>query len=41
VLKKLDAQATAIRTTRFELLQTLKKMTPKFAHMVEAKSAEI
>jgi predicted nucleic acid-binding protein len=41
VLKKLDAQATAIRTPRFELLQTLKKMTPKFAHMVEAKSAEI
>lgn len=38
VLEKLDAQAAAIRKDRLAVVQTLKKMTPKFAQIVEERS---
>lgn len=38
VLEKLDAQAAALRKDRLALLQTLKKMAPKFAQTIENRS---
>lgn len=38
VLEKLDAQAAALRKDRLAIAQTLKKMTPKFAQIIEERT---